>query len=115
MENIINLYRRYENELEVMLPQFKEELADLLFQSTTTPTAKLATNKPENVSKNKTPHFTTDFATPLSRHDTEPKNETTKTTQLDVCQNCFERHSLAMRLCRNCGEEHSGCCEVIVN
>lgn len=114
MKNIIDLYYRYENELEVMLPQFKQELADMLFQSTTTTTTKLSTNKPENVSKNKTPHFTTDFATPLSRHDTAPKNETTKTTQLDVCQNCFERHSLALRLCRNCGEEHDGCCEIMV-
>ena len=114
MKNIIDLYHRYENELEVMLPQFKQELADMLFQSTTT--TKLATtNKPENVSKNKTPHFTTDFAAPLSRHDAAPKNETTKTTQLDVCQNCFEKHSLALRLCRNCGEEHSGCCEVVVS
>lgn len=114
MKNIIDLYHRYENELEVMLPQFKEELADLLFQSTTTPTAKLATtNKPKNVSKNNTPHFTTDFAKPLSRHDA--KNETTETTQLDVCQNCFERHSLAMRTCRNCGEEHANCCEVVVS
>jgi len=114
MKNIIDLYHRYENELEVMLPQFKQELADMLFESTTTTTKLATTNKPENVSKNKTPHFTTDFAAPLSRHDA-PKNETTKTTQLDVCQNCFERHSLAFRLCRNCGEEHDGCCEVVVN
>jgi len=114
MKNIIDLYRRYENELEVMLPQFKQELADMLFQSNTT-TTKLSTNKAENVVKNNTPHFTTDFATPLSRHDAAPKSKTSSTPELGICQNCFEKHSLAMRTCNDCGDEHDGCCEIMVS
>ena len=38
-DSIIDLYKRYETELQVTLPEFSQELSELIFQSTKRTTA----------------------------------------------------------------------------
>ena len=107
-DSIIELYKRYETELQVTLPEFTQELSELIFPSTN---VQPQLNTEKATEKNKSPHFTCDFATPISRHT--KKTKATKPS-LETCPNCFEVHSLALRQCTICNEEHDGCCEIIV-
>ena len=109
-DSIIDLYNRYETELQVTLPEFSQELSELIFQSTK---VQPQLNYEKATTQNKSPHFTCDFATPISRHTRTKKTKPTKPS-LETCPNCFEVHSLALRQCTICNEQHSGCCEIII-
>ena len=108
-DSIIELYKRYETELQVTLPEFTQELSELIFQSTN---VQPQLNTEKATEQNKSPHFTCDFATPISRHT--KKTKATNNPSLATCPNCFEVHSLALRQCTICNEEHDGCCEIII-
>jgi len=108
-KDIIELYKKYETELQVTLPEFSQELSELIFQYTT---AKPAINTNKSVQQNNSPHFTCDFAEPISRHSQTKQN--TRAIEIERCPNCFEVHSLKLRNCTICNERHDGCCEIIV-
>ena len=109
-DSIIELYKRYETELQVTLPEFTQELSELIFQSTN---VQPQLNTEKATEQTKSPHFTCDFATPISRH-TPTKQKKPNKPSLATCPNCFEVHSLSLRQCTICNEEHDGCCEIII-
>tara|TARA_B100001989_G_C24546829_1_gene471440 strand:+ start:1860 stop:2180 length:321 start_codon:yes stop_codon:yes gene_type:complete len=94
---------KYETELQLTMPTLHDELLQLLDED------KKIDNTPEKVSQNKTPHYSCDFVNSMSRH----MNEEPAQVKSDVCNVCFEVHSLEFRKCLICNEEHDGCCEVV--
>ena len=117
LENINQLFNIYHDELNVIAPNFAQEMAQIL---------KIKTKQQNMKMKEKsTPHFSTDFTSSQSRLDKE-ENELVDLDLLEIaisrsnspqmifCHDCQEKHFMHMRMCSNCQEEHEGCCEVTV-
>jgi len=122
LQEVQLLFKVYEDELNTIMPNFTEELSNIL----------QVKKDIINLENNRNPHYSEDFCKDMSRHS--PKEEEMVEINLEeceieegsekdclqvkeenvVCKNCDEIHDLTLRMCKICNEQHEGCCEIIV-
>lgn len=118
LARIEKLYMCYQNELHTIMPNFSQELLNILnFKS-----------KKKNYKSNPTPHFSEEFSRPMNivskkeeekAFDIITENMTTtkiknKNSKKMQCSDCFEFHVMESRYCQECNETHSGCCDILL-
>ena len=119
LERIEKLYMCYQNELQTIMPNFSQELDNIL---------KLVTKK-RNYKNNSTPHFSEEFSKPMKivsspqktevfdiiNQSIQPKKDETNNSKMNICDDCCEYHIQESRYCEECNETHSGCCDIILS
>ena len=122
LQEVQLLFKVYEDELNTIMPNFTEELSNIL----------QVKKEIINLENNRNPHYSEDFCKDMSRHSPQEEMVEVDLEECEIdddkeidflkvkeervsCKNCNEIHDLRLRMCKICNEEHDGCCEIIVN
>jgi hypothetical protein len=107
IERLTELLKVYENELQVTMPNFAEQILQIV---------------PVKKSLTKEPAQKHDFFKDGSRHASPTVEVAMEECSLDssedeikACDNCSEIHDLTMRDCQVCYERHDGCCQIVIH